>query len=68
MTNLMDRRVVRGAGGATADSYTSLDTRPTFLIMRGDSLDEDAGLMRSYISRLWGEDWDCPEDNVYDTW
>lgn len=23
--------------------------------------------VRAYVSRLWAEDWDCPEDAVYDT-
>lgn len=26
---------------------------------------EDADV-RAYVSRLWAEDWDCPEDAVYD--
>lgn len=30
--------------------------------------DEDSRLMRSYLSRQWAEDWDCPEDAVYDSW
>lgn len=28
----------------------------------------DDEFMRSYVSRLWAEDWDSPEDAVYDTW
>lgn len=27
---------------------------------------EDA--VRQYVSALWAEDWDSPEDSVYDTW
>jgi hypothetical protein len=23
---------------------------------------------RGYVSQLWAEDWDCPEDSIYDTW
>lgn len=36
-----------------------------------DSADGDRALdadMRAYVSRLWAEDWDSPEDAVYDTW
>lgn len=36
-----------------------------------DSADGDRELdadMRAYVSRLWAEDWDSPEDAVYDTW
>lgn len=25
-------------------------------------------LVRNYVSALWAEDWDSPEDAVYDTW
>ena len=25
---------------------------------------EDAD--RDYVSKLWAEDWDCPEDSIYD--
>lgn len=28
----------------------------------------DDELMRGYVSQLWAEDWDSPEDAVYDTW
>lgn len=24
--------------------------------------------MRAYVSALWAEDWDSPEDGIYDTW
>lgn len=36
-----------------------------------NSADGDRALeadMRAYVSRLWAEDWDSPEDAVYDTW
>lgn len=29
---------------------------------------EDETAMRQYVSALWAEDWDCPEDSVYDNW
>ncbi len=28
--------------------------------------DDDEEAMRAYVSRLWAEDWDCPEDSVFD--
>jgi hypothetical protein len=33
------------------------------------SSDHDGGdeeLIRAYVSRLWAEDWDSPDDSVYD--
>lgn len=27
---------------------------------------DDDGLERAQVSRLWAEDWDCPEDAAYD--
>lgn len=29
---------------------------------------DDDHAMREYVSELWAEDWDSPEDSVYDTW
>jgi hypothetical protein len=31
-----------------------------------DDDQEDDELIRAYVSRLWAEDWDSPEDSVYD--
>jgi hypothetical protein len=28
--------------------------------------DDDEAAMRAYVSRLWADDWDSPEDSVYD--
>jgi hypothetical protein len=28
--------------------------------------DDDEAAMRAYVSRLWAEDWNSPEDSVYD--
>jgi hypothetical protein len=28
--------------------------------------DDDEAAMRAYVSRLWAEDWDSPEDAIYD--
>jgi hypothetical protein len=28
--------------------------------------DDDEAAMRAYVSRLWAEDWDSPEDSAYD--
>ncbi len=30
--------------------------------------DADDLAVRNYVSRLWAEDWDNPDDAVYDTW
>jgi hypothetical protein len=30
--------------------------------------DADEQLMRVYVSKLWAEDWDCDDDDVYDSW
>lgn len=30
--------------------------------------DENETAVRDYVTHLWAEDWDCPEDAVYDTW
>jgi hypothetical protein len=38
-----------------------------FLTTQDVSLDDQEDLdLRSYVSRLWAEDWDSPEDSVYD--
>lgn len=31
-------------------------------------LDDDEVAMRSLVSARWAEDWDCPEDAVYDSY
>lgn len=31
-------------------------------------IDFDDEMIRAYVSRLWSEDWDSPEDTVYDKW
>lgn len=31
-----------------------------------DTFSDDAEAGRAYVSRLWAEDWDSPEDAVYD--
>jgi hypothetical protein len=33
-----------------------------------DTGDPDAAAIRVYVSRLWAEDWDSPEDQIYDSW
>lgn len=49
--------VVHGADGwRQSKSLSSFDT------------DLDEGVEREYVSSLWSEDWDSPEDDIYDTW
>lgn len=28
----------------------------------------DEQLVRNYVTGLWAEDWDSPEDSIYDKW
>ena len=33
-----------------------------------DLFDPEDAAVRDYVSQLWAEDWDSPEDEIYDTW
>lgn len=41
-------------------------TQPAEIIERVPGLDDDEEAMRAYVSRQWADDWDSPEDSVYD--
>lgn len=41
-------------------------TREAAAVKRVLGHDDDEAAMRAYVSRLWAEDWDSPEDSVYD--
>lgn len=40
--------------------------REAAAIQRVLGYDDDEEAMRAYVSRLWAEDWDCPEDGIFD--
>lgn len=33
-----------------------------------DRHDDERSFASTYVSQLWAEDWDSPEDSVYDSW
>lgn len=39
----------------------------TTCLVAVDDADDDSEV-RGYLSRLWGQDWDSPDDDIYDTW
>lgn len=60
-----DWRIGYGKVLAKIDAVTALEHS---LEARYSSAREDETAMRQYVSALWAEDWDCPEDAVYDNW
>ena len=56
--------------GLRLSPHTSATTQGEGIVLVLDEaverLDEKAS--RNYVSQLWAEDWDSPEDSVYDTW
>jgi len=49
-----------------SELFISGRTREAAAIRRVLGHDDDEAAMRAYVSRLWAEDWDSPEDSVYD--
>lgn len=52
-------------GTQSASSVTAPPDSPPKSRSDEAAYEED---VRGYVSRLWAEDWDSPEDAVYDTW
>lgn len=49
-----------------AELISSGRRREAAAIRRVLGYDDDEAAMRAYVSRLWAEDWNSPEDSVYD--
>jgi hypothetical protein len=65
--------VPKTAGPYTSGSvtYTIVPPHTTSHIwtpLVADHYDDGAAHMHAYLSDLWAEDWDSPEDSVYDGW
>lgn len=70
----------RTSGGALAERWQHVDEvvaiidalvhagrgREAAAIERVLGHDDDEAAMRAYVSRLWADDWNSPEDSVYD--
>lgn len=69
----IDPQAAVSAGTVTknvcSDSYWVLTSVPKVrFLLDGEAVQEQVenSDVRNYVSRLWAEDWDCPEDQVYD--
>jgi hypothetical protein len=49
-------------------SSGTLATERVGVILSFPPRDADDQAIRDYVSQLWAEDWDSPEDEIYDSW
>ncbi|NSX37823.1 hypothetical protein HTS88_15675 [Pseudarthrobacter oxydans] len=56
------------AGGHVTYVLVPPHTTSKFLVSPAESHDAESAHMHSYLSNLWAQDWDNPEDSVYDEW
>ena len=59
-----------GSSRLVLSTHASATTKGEGVVLALDVAAErlDEAAMRNYVSRLWSEDWDSPEDSVYDSW
>jgi hypothetical protein len=60
---------VAGGGVMIHDRSTPPDLEgPEPATVEDDRHDDTRSFASAYVSQLWAEDWDSPEDSVYDSW